>query len=200
MRRPLIPAALLLFAVGSVACGRDDVDPVRTHPAARAERPADANGASAQADARAGGCRARPPPAEVALAQALVDRVNRVRAAGADCGRTGRFAASAPLLQSPELRCMAELQSADMAERGFFSHVNPDGHDVQRRAAAIGFRRAVGENLAWGQTSPDHVVVAWLRSPDHCKTMLRPDYALTGAGYRRSAAGRTLWVQVSAPR
>jgi uncharacterized protein YkwD len=201
VRRALSPIALL-SAIGLLACAAGDADHDRA-PASGAERepPAGSKRASAAAStARAGECRAQPRPEDAALAQALVERVNRVRGAGADCGRTGRFGPSAPLLLSAQLRCMAEMQSADMAERGFFSHVNPDGHGVEQRASALGLRHGVGENLAWGQTTPEGVVAAWLRSPDHCKTMLRPDYTVTGAAYRRSAAGRTLWVQVLALR
>jgi uncharacterized protein YkwD len=193
------PLGALLVAA-SLACGDEGAIP-GSAPAADAQRmqPAGVRGENMTAgEARA--CSVGSSQQDLALAQALVERVNQLRATGADCGRTGEFAASVRLAPSAQLQCVAELQAADMAQRGFFSHVNPDGRDAEQRASALGFHGAVGENLAWGQTTPEEVVAAWLRSPDHCKAMLQPDYALTGAGYRRTAAGRTLWVHVSGTR
>jgi uncharacterized protein YkwD len=130
-----------------------------------------------------------------ALAEALVNRVNQVRAAGADCGSFGHMAKAAPLRASAALSCSARLHSEDMALRGYFSHRNPDGQEPQARARAAGFRSAASENIAWGQATPEEVVAAWLRSPDHCKTMLDPRWSLTGAAHRRTEAGRTFWTQ-----
>ena len=86
----------------------------------------------------------------------------------------------------------AEAHAADMARRNYFSHVSPEGGDVASRLTAAGARwRAVGENLARGQTSAVIVVRDWLSSPGHRAT-------IENCGYTRHGIDRVgaVWVHV----
>ena len=90
----------------------------------------------------------RPAYTEADLARAVHGRVNAVR----------RQARLEPLAWDGDLARVARVYSADMARRGFFGHVDPDGRDPTARAARAGytcrrpdgpnrFREGVGENL-----------------------------------------------------
>jgi len=183
----------IAFATAS-ACGGRDASPPRASSEQVGSNPAPPSPARPPAPSREL-CERPETAAPAALADALVQRVNQARAAGAECGAFGKLAPAAPLRSSPALTCMARLHGEDMVARGFFSHVNPDGAGAEARARVVGFARASAENLAWGQETPEQVVASWLRSPDHCKTMLDPRWSLTGAAHRRTTAGRTFWTQ-----
>lgn len=141
------------------------------------------------------GCEQPGEPERLAL-EALLDTVNRARARGADCGLRGKQPPAPPLASSIALSCAARSHALDMSTRGFFAHADPEGRRVRDRARSFGYTGQVGENLAWGQSTPAQVVEVWLRSPDHCQNMLRPQLSAAGAGFARSAAGKTFWAQV----
>jgi uncharacterized protein YkwD len=81
------------------------------------------------------------------------------------------------------LRCAARVHSADMAQRGFFDHVNPDGEDPFDRMERTGFRFSLaGENIAAGQRSPEEVMAGWMASPGHCANIMEPGFTHFGVG------------------
>jgi uncharacterized protein YkwD len=126
----------------------------------------------------------------------LVRLVNEARAKGAVCGAKGTFPSAPPLGRLRQLDCAARTQARDMAELGFFSHVNPNGDGPQARARAQGFQGRVTENLAWGQRTAAEAVARWLASPDHCTVLMSLRYRHTGVAYWEGVAGKPLWVQV----
>jgi hypothetical protein len=137
-----------------------------------------------------------------AAGQAVLGLVNDARRRGATCG-TQRFAATAPLTWNDRLAAAALEHSRDMAEHDYFDHVDRGGTGVAERARQQGFAwRAVGENIAAGQGSPQQVVAGWLASPGHCANMLSPDFAEMGAAYALNpqAAMEIYWTQVFARR
>ncbi len=93
----------------------------------------------------------------------------------------------------------AGRHAADMARRNYFSHFSPGGSSPLRRARAAGWRRSVGEALAWGcgaLTTPRAAVGSWLASPAHRAIILGRGRAV-GLGYKRGpgcGGGRALWV------
>lgn len=108
---------------------------------------------------------------ESAVEQALLDEVNRVRAAHG----------LAPLRVDPTLRRAARAHSDDMLRRGYFSH----GAFADRllRFGARGPR--LGENLAWGAgtaAGARSMVQRWLASPPHRANLLRPGFRRIGVG------------------
>ncbi|MFL5540172.1 MAG: CAP domain-containing protein [Longimicrobiaceae bacterium] len=79
----------------------------------------------------------------------------------------------------------AQAHSDDMARRGFFSHVSPEGRNVGDRLRAAGANwRAVGENIAQGQPTAQVVVRGWLASPGHRENIENCAYTRQGVGYR----------------
>ena len=88
------------------------------------------------------------------------------------------------LIAHAPLGKLAQAYCEDMAGRGFYGHVDPDGRDVAERLAAIGYATlAAAENLARGQASPVEVVAGWMASPGHRANILSPALRLIGAGY-----------------
>ena len=62
--------------------------------------------------------------------------------------------------------------------------------------------KAVGENIAAGQTTPESVVDGWLKSPHHCANVMAPQFREMGIAYyvnRASQAG-IYWVQLFGAR
>jgi hypothetical protein len=90
----------------------------------------------------------------------------------------------APLVVSAELTSSAQGYAREMATRGFFAHVAPDGSTLVTRDEAAGYRNwtYLEENLAAGQTSPGEAVSAWMASPAHREDILSPNVRETGVG------------------
>ncbi len=105
-----------------------------------------------------------------------------------------------PLRRRDDLDAVARAHSADMASRGFFSHVTPEGLDwVGRleRAGIEGFAMA-GENV--GQTSRKHpnteILEGWKHSPVHRENLTARPYNATGIGIARAADGTLFYTQL----
>lgn len=110
--------------------------------------------------------------------------VNQHRAAGANCGSAGSFAATTPLTMNPNLRCAARAHSTDMNVRDFFSHTNPDGQGPGWRITQSGYSFSWwGENIAWGYPTPESVVLGWMNSPGHCANIMNSNFTEIGVGY-----------------
>ncbi|MCI9361371.1 MAG: hypothetical protein HFG65_10510 [Hungatella sp.] len=77
-----------------------------------------------------------------------------------------------------------------------FSHTRPDGTSFGTvlRQAGINYRGA-GENIAYGQRTPEEVMDAWMNSSGHRANILNPDYTNIGIGYYETN-GVKYWVQL----
>jgi uncharacterized protein YkwD len=81
----------------------------------------------------------------------------------------------------------ATRHARDMARHNYFSHVSLSGKSPLRRVRAAGWRRGIGEALAWGcgpQASPAAIVAAWLNSPSH-RAIILGQGRVVGIGYKR---------------
>jgi uncharacterized protein YkwD len=122
-------------------------------------------------------------PADLGVEDQVLALVNIQRAA-AGCGALAGDAALADL---------ARAHSADMRDRNFFSHTNPEGLDPFQRAARAGLV-ARAENIAYGQPDPAAVMDAWMNSPGHRANIL--DCSLTRLGVGMAAGpGGPWWTQ-----
>ncbi|MBK6686015.1 MAG: putative Ig domain-containing protein [Deltaproteobacteria bacterium] len=128
------------------------------------------------------------PSASAQLESEVLAVVNQYRAQGAYCGSNGWFAPAPPLAFEPALRCAARVHSMDMATRGYFAHINPEGQSVAARATLAGYVAALtGENLAAGPATAIDAVEAWLASDVHCANLMDPQWQATGLGYHASS-------------
>jgi hypothetical protein len=131
--------------------------------------------------------------------QDILALVNATRALPRTCGNQA-FGPAGPVSWNPQLGDAALAHSTDMAERHYFNHRQPDGSEPADRATRAGYRwRAVGENIASGQRTPQEAVAAWLDSPGHCANIMNPRFTEMGAAYAINPANdnRTAyWTQV----
>ncbi len=89
-----------------------------------------------------------------------------------------------PLKADAQLSGVAQKKSADMQQKGYFSHTSPtygSPFDMMRDHG-VNYRSA-GENIAQGQRTPQEVVQSWMNSPGHRKNILSRDFTHIGVGY-----------------
>ena len=81
-----------------------------------------------------------------------------------------------------------------MVDNRYFSHTSPTyGSPAQMiRAFGLSFRTA-GENIAYGQRTPQAVVNAWMNSSGHRANILSASYTQIGVGY---VASGNYWTQM----
>ena len=87
----------------------------------------------------------------------------------------------------PTLTYIAKLRSADLMDRGYFSHYTPEGTTVFDLMRQNGITAKIrGENLGQampaGIGSPEAFLGAWQNSASHNANMLRVGYNYVGVG------------------
>jgi len=125
--------------------------------------------------------------------------VNENRAAGANCGGE-EYPPAPPLAMQESLVCSARLHSMDMAVQDYFSHTSLDGRTPQNRIGAAGYAGSwYGENIAWGQRSPEEVMAGWMDSPGHCSNIMNANFTEIGIGYYQGASDPSapVWQQAA---
>lgn len=133
-----------------------------------------------------------------------LDKVRREMLAQVNAAR--QQAGLRPVRDNSRLDTAAQGHAEDMLARGYFDHRSPAGTTVRERSEAAGYAwRAIGENIAFGQTSVDEVVATWLDSPGHRRNILSPDFTELGLGLAlgqgKDGKYQVYWVQsFGAPR
>jgi uncharacterized protein YkwD len=104
------------------------------------------------------------------------------------------------LVKNDMLTQACEAYAARMAERGFFSHTDPDtGSLPWDRADEVGYEYLlIAENLAAGQASVGQIVNGWMNSPGHRLNILLPGISETGAAVYNGGPLGAYWVQMFA--
>jgi uncharacterized protein YkwD len=143
----------LLMAIGMVACGGGEPDPVSGAGATVSSSASSETVVEAHAALSAALAEITPAlPTETALAvvagsncglsnfQAeLMQRINAYRARGATCGSYGSFAPTSALTWNDPLQSAAARHSSDMASHNFFSHTGSDGSNAGTRITQAGY-------------------------------------------------------------
>jgi uncharacterized protein YkwD len=94
------------------------------------------------------------------------------------------------LLQDAISRDAARGHSADMLNRNYFSHTDPEGRTLKERLPASLAIRQWGENIWTGsgydprqvQHLAQMIMASWMNSPGHRENILAPDYTHQGVG------------------
>ena len=93
-----------------------------------------------------------------------------------------------------ELSRVARYKSRDMADNRYFSHTSPTYGTPFQMIKAFGLSyRTAGENIAYGQRTPQAVVNAWMNSSGHRANILNASYTQIGVGYVSSGH---YWTQM----
>ncbi len=97
----------------------------------------------------------------------------------------------APLEFSEELQRCARIRSVEIVQE--FSHDRPDGQSC----FSLNPELIMGENIAYGQTTPRQVVDAWMDSPSHREIILMDRFTVSAVGCCYNKANDTYyWVQL----
>lgn len=126
----------------------------------------------------------QPGGTDASYAQQVINLVNEERAkAGLSTVQPSDTVAGAANIRAQEI-----VSS--------FSHTRPDGTSfgTALRQAGINYRGA-GENIAYGQRTPEEVMDAWMNSSGHRANILNSNYTNIGIGYYE-ANGVKYWVQL----
>ena len=87
------------------------------------------------------------------------------------------------LAMNPLLTQAAELKAKDMAERGYFSHISPEGNKPWVWFDKVGYSYSyAGENLAINFTDSEDVTHAWITSKAHRENLVNSNFTETGIG------------------
>jgi uncharacterized protein YkwD len=112
-------------------------------------------------------------PALVAARDTILSLTNAARA---DEGAGG------PLSSDAGLDAVAQAHAEDMANRGYFSHTNPEGEQPWDRAHNAGVTFSLmGENIAINFSAAG-AVSAWMNSTGHRENILREGFGRLGIG------------------
>ncbi len=74
-----------------------------------------------------------------------------------------------------------------------FDHTRPNGAGFET-AVTVEWQ-TVGENIAWGQNSPESVMSAWMNSPGHRQNIMSSSFSKIGIGVAEKD-GTLYWVQL----
>ena len=114
---------------------------------------------------------------ELTFAEQVVELVNQERTkAGLNAVTLDQNIASAALVRAKEIETS-------------FSHTRPNGSKFSTALTEQGVTfKGAGENIAWGQKSPEAVMQAWMNSEGHRANILNKNFTKIGVGYYQNAA------------
>jgi uncharacterized protein YkwD len=105
------------------------------------------------------------------------------------------------LVVSPTLTKSANWKSLHMAGYRYMAHDDPappvartTGDRLQTCGYPVG-SVGWGENIAYGYTTPDAVMTAWLNSSGHRANIENASFRAVGIGVARNASGTYYWTQ-----
>lgn len=101
----------------------------------------------------------------------------------------------APLSIDQNVQAAAQVRAQECEQS--FSHTRPDGSSFSTSLTQQGvtYSRS-GENIAWGQRSPEEVVNAWMNSSSHRANIMDSRFTKIGVGYHQNANGVNYWSQL----
>lgn len=122
---------------------------------------------------------------EHAFIQEVVDLVNVERA------KEGL----SPLTVDTKVQAAAMVRAKECEVS--FSHTRPNGSSFATalKEQKVSYRSA-GENIAYGQRTPEEVMKAWMNSSGHRANIMNANYTTIGVGYYENANGTDYWCQL----
>lgn len=87
------------------------------------------------------------------------------------------------LVESPLLAEAAQMKADDMASKGYFSHIDPNGDNPWIWFEKVGYKYSyAGENLAVNFAESKDVTEAWINSVKHKANLLDKNFTEVGIG------------------
>lgn len=101
----------------------------------------------------------------------------------------------APLAADNALSEYAQLRSTELTDN--FAHRRPDGSSPLTYVLGLNGTHTAGENIAYGQRSPEEVMNSWMNSEGHRANILSSSFTMIGVGcYEEN--GTLYWTQIFA--
>lgn len=98
--------------------------------------------------------------------------INYLRSKSCHCGHAKKYPVT-PVSWDDKLSTSSQAYASEMARTKRFSHTGSNGSNVGNRIDKAGYYwQYVGENIAEGYDTFRDVVLAWMKSPDHCKLIM----------------------------
>lgn len=94
-----------------------------------------------------------------------------------------------------DLTAAANVRAKEIKQS--FSHTRPNGSSFSSvlKEQGIAFSGS-GENIAYGQKTPEQVMEGWMNSEGHRANILNGKYKNIGVGYHQDERGVNYWVQL----
>lgn len=100
-----------------------------------------------------------------------------------------------PLTVKKDVTLAAQTRSKELISS--FSHTRPDGSSFSTALTQAGVSfKGSGENIAYGQTSPQKVMQDWMNSSGHRANILNSNFTSIGVGHYKNSAGVDYWTQL----
>lgn len=101
----------------------------------------------------------------------------------------------APLFVDKNVQTAAQVRAVEI--KTSFSHTRPNGSNFSTalKEQGVSYRRS-GENIAWGQRTPEEVVKAWMNSAGHRANIMNKNFTKIGVGHYQDAKGVNYWSQL----
>lgn len=127
-----------------------------------------------------------------------IDDVKAIESEVARLVNVERAKAGLPALtMNWELSRVARYKSQDMINKNYFSHQSPTYGSPFQMMENFGIRfTAAGENIAYGQRTPQEVMTAWMNSSGHRANILSANYTQIGVGVAKASNGTLYWTQM----
>ena len=100
-----------------------------------------------------------------------------------------------PVTADTSIQAAAQVRAKEIEKS--FSHTRPDGSSFSTALTQQGVTyRGSGENIAWGQKTPEQVMNGWMNSDGHRANILNKNFTKIGVGYYQNASGTNYWTQL----
>lgn len=100
-----------------------------------------------------------------------------------------------PLTIDSKVQAAAQVRAKESKQ--LFSHTRPDGTSFATalKEQNVSYKGA-GENIAWGQKTPEAVMKAWMNSSGHRANIMNPNFTTIGVGYYVDSNRTPYWCQL----
>ncbi len=150
--------------------------------------------------------------------QAYLDAINNVRATARTCGSQGFYNAVPALSWNDNLYKTSLEHSQDMATTNTFAHTGSNTlSDLTAQGLSLGHGstlgdridyngytswRALGENIAAGNSTTEATIAQWISSDGHCANMMSPSFTEVGMSHAQNSSSTYThyWTQTFGAR
>ena len=135
------------------------------------------------------------PPENPSVPDTDTENANFVRQVVNLVNQERAKAGLSPVTADTSIQAAAQVRAKEIEKS--FSHTRPDGSSFSTALTQQGVTyRGSGENIAWGQKTPEQVMNGWMNSDGHRANILNKNFTKIGVGYHQNASGTNYWTQL----